>query len=283
MVEKPRPDNLPTENLRVLFVEDDPDVAELLITYFEMLKYDIHHAADGQEGIALARNIHPNVILLDVMLPDMNGWDIARYLRTTTLTRYIPIIFLTQRSERHDKIRGLGLGADDYVTKPFDVEELRLRIDAVVRRATQDRLYEPRTGLPGGPLIQDELNRQSGGQSLQITVNGRSAFRDAYGFLAADEALKFAAQITLQTIREHGTPDDFVGITDEDTLIVITHTTTPDSFHQALTQTFSTEIRKLYTFMDAERGYVILNPDTSQEVQVPLMDLHIKPIAQART
>ncbi len=278
MVEKPRADTL-----RVLFVEDDPDVAELLITYFNLMGFDIHHATDGQEGIALAREIHPNISLLDVMLPDMSGWDIARYLRAMTLTRYIPIIFLTQRSERHDKIRGLEMGADDYVTKPFDVEELRLRVEAVVRRATHDRLYEPRTGLPGGPLVQDELARGGSGQQLRIKVDGLNAFRDAYGFLAADEALSYAAKIILQIIREAGTTDDFVGINDEDELIVITHTSTPDTFLQSLSKTFNAEIRKLYNFIDADRGYVILYPNTPAEERVPLMTMNITPIAPART
>ena len=266
--------------IRLLFIEDDPDVAELLFTYFNMVNYEVYHAADGRDGIALAREKHPNLILLDVMLPDMSGWDIARSLRTAALTRYVPIIFLTQRSERPDKISGLSLGADDYVTKPFDVEELRLRVQAAIRRATQDRLYEPRTGLPGGPLIEAELSRrdgESGWMQLVAWIEGLKAFRDVYGFMAADEVLGFAAKQVLGAIRQHGTPNDFVGVTEEDTLILLTHTTTPNSLCKAAQDRFNASARSFYNFTDAEQGYVVLNPDTDQEEHVPLMVLHVEP------
>ena len=138
---------------RLLIIEDDVDVSEMLTTYFESQGYEVFHATEGTEGIAMGRAKLPNLILLDVMLPDMDGFDVCRALRTTTLTKYIPITFLTQRDARADKVAGLELGADDYVTKPFDIEELRLRVQGSIKRATRDHLHEPRTGLPGGPMI----------------------------------------------------------------------------------------------------------------------------------
>ena len=255
--------------IRLLMIEDDPDVAELLTTYFDLVKYEIFHAADGADGVALARASHPNLILLDVMLPDLSGWKVAEQLRQSALTRYIPIIF---------RIKGLSLGADDYVTKPFDMEELHLRVKAAIRRATQDRLYEPRTGLPGGPLIEAELKRlgnQPGWHLLHVSLEGLAAFRDVYGFMAADEALGFAAQTVLGTVREHGTADDFVGIADDDRLVVITHSRRLDEFQRALAGRFAAGVPALYNFQDAERGYLLLNPGTEQEQQVPLMTLRV--------
>src|SRR5439155_23212763 len=113
---------------RLLIIEDDVDVAEMLVVYFTGQGYEVFNAITGSEGIATARAKFPNLILLDIMLPDMDGFDVCKSLRTTMLTRNIPITFLTQRDSRADKVAGLELGADDYVTKPFDVEELRLRI-----------------------------------------------------------------------------------------------------------------------------------------------------------
>ncbi len=266
-------------NLRLLMIEDDPDVAELLVTYFDMMQYEIHHAADGTEGVQLARLHHPNLILLDVMLPDFNGWQVAERLRSSALTRYIPIIFLTQKAERTDRIKGLSLGADDYITKPFDVEELRLRITRAIERATQDRLYEPRTGLPGGPLIKDELKRRDGQRGwslLQVAVQELGAFRDQYGFMAADEAIGYAANAIRAAVKDHGTADDFIGVADDDLLVVITHTADPQAFQQALTTHFAAGVKALYNFQDAARGYLLLNEGTALEEQHPLMSVSIQ-------
>ena len=184
---------------RLLIIEDDVDVSEMLVVYFKSQDYEVFHAEEGADGIALARAKMPNLILLDVMLPDMDGFDVCRALRTTTLTKYIPITFLTQRDGRADKVAGLELGADDYVTKPFDIEELRLRVQGSIRRASRDHLHEPRTGLPGGPMIEAELRRlQQADQPkpyLDIVINGFSVFREAYGFMSADEALSLAATV----------------------------------------------------------------------------------------
>src|SRR5258708_1783368 len=133
---------------RLLVIEDDMDVAEMLIHYFTSQGYEVINAMTGGEGIAIARSKFPNLILLDVMLPDMDGFDVCKVLRTTTLTKYIPITFLTQRDNRADKVAGLEFGADDYVTNPFDVEELRLRIQGSLRRPTRAALQAPRTRVP---------------------------------------------------------------------------------------------------------------------------------------
>jgi DNA-binding response OmpR family regulator len=142
--------------MRVLAIEDDVDVAELLVMFFQGQGYEVFHADSGVGGISLARAKLPNVILLDIMLPDMEGFDVCRELRSANLTRYIPTIFLTQRNSRADKVSGLELGADDYITKPFDIEELRVRVQKSIHRATRDHLHEEITGLPTGPLVDDQ-------------------------------------------------------------------------------------------------------------------------------
>jgi DNA-binding response OmpR family regulator len=92
---------------RLLVIEDDADVAEMLVVYFSDQGYEVLHAMTGSEGVAMARAKFPNLVLLDVMLPDMDGFDVCRLLRTTTLTKFIPITFLTQRDGRSDKVTGL--------------------------------------------------------------------------------------------------------------------------------------------------------------------------------
>lgn len=263
---------------RLLIIEDDVDVSEMLVTFFESQGYEVFHAEEGAEGIALGRSRFPNLILLDVMLPDMDGFDVCRALRTTTLTKYIPITFLTQRDARADKVAGLELGADDYVTKPFDIEELRLRVQGSIRRATRDHLHEPRTGLPSGPMIGAELKQlttKTGWHHLDIRLNGFSAFRDVYGFIAADEALGVVARILTEVVTETGNPNDFIGTPEEARFTIITHSDDLKTFTQALITGFENQVKTFYNFGDAERGYVILKPSTPDERHEPLMSLGV--------
>lgn len=264
---------------RLLIIEDDIDVSEMLVTFFESQGYEVFHAQEGAEGIALSRAKFPNLILLDVMLPDMDGFDICRVLRTTTLTKYIPITFLTQRDARADKVAGLELGADDYVTKPFDIEELRLRVQGSIRRASRDHLHEPRTGLPSGPLITAELRRlteQTDWHYLDISLNGFSAFREVYGFIAADEALGFTAQVLTGVVTELGTTNDFIGTPEEGRFVIFAHTPDIEKFRATLNERFSERVKTIYNFVDAERGFILIKPGTAEERQEPLMALKIK-------
>src|SRR5690606_21449858 len=107
---------------RILVVEDDFDISNMLRIFFSGQGYDVQVAPRGGDALTMTRKQLPHLIVLDIMLPDMNGYDVCRELRTTSRTSHIPIIFLTQKDERSDKIAGLQLGADDYITKPFDIE-----------------------------------------------------------------------------------------------------------------------------------------------------------------
>jgi DNA-binding response OmpR family regulator len=261
---------------RILVIEDDFDVAEMLLMYFGAHKYEIFHAEDGPKGIEMARTHFPKLILLDVMLPHMDGYEVCRRLRQASLTRYIPIIFLTQRDERADRVRGLELGADDYITKPFDVDELRLRVTGSLRRATRASLHEPRTGLPTGPLINDEIARREQEKEpyteIRLGVDGYEAYRDVYGFMAADDAFGFAARCIQEIVSAQGTPYDFVGVV-ENHFVILTHVANPQPLQDHIKRLFDDHIKAFYSFTDAERGGVLLNPGTEAEQFAPLMTL----------
>ena len=117
---------------KALVVEDDGNIAELLRLYLEKDGFEVFQAADGGEGLRMAREKSPDLILLDIMLPVMDGWVVCSEIRKTSR---VPIIMLTAKGETFDKINGLEMGADDYVTKPFEVKELMARIHAVLRRS----------------------------------------------------------------------------------------------------------------------------------------------------
>ena len=142
---------------RILVVEDDFDISNMLRIYFSGQGYEVQVAPRGGDALSMTRKQLPDLIMLDIMLPDMNGYDVCRELRTTTRTKHVPIIFLTQRDERSDKIIGLELGADDYVTKPFDIEELKLRVQNAITAAKRQVNLDPKSQLPTGTLIEDHL------------------------------------------------------------------------------------------------------------------------------
>jgi len=119
---------------RLLLVEDDPAITELIRYNVEKEGYALEAAEDGEDGLALAEDTSPDLVLLDWMLPNLSGIEICRRLRANQKTRGIPIIMLTARGEEADKVRGLDTGADDYITKPFSPKELVSRIKAVLRR-----------------------------------------------------------------------------------------------------------------------------------------------------
>lgn len=263
-------------NHRLLLIEDDYDVAEMLLMYFTAHHYEVYHADSGAAGVDMARAKFPNLILLDVMLPDMDGYDVCRKLRQMSLTKYIPTIFLTQRDERASKVKGLELGADDYIVKPFDIDELRLRIQGSIRRATRESLHETRTGLPTGPLVDEELaRRQDAGGSwtaIHLGLDGFKAYGEVYGFMAANEVFGYAARAIQEIVSQMGTPNDFVGVV-EDRFIVLTHAGSPIELTAAVQQKFGEGVKVFYSFKDMEQGGLFLRPGTEQEQFAPLMRL----------
>jgi CheY-like chemotaxis protein len=259
-------------NNRLLLIEDDQDVAEMLIMYFTSHRYEVLHADTGPDGIEMARTRFPSLILLDVMLPYMDGYDVCRHLRQTSMTKYIPILFLTQRDERAAKVKGLELGADDYITKPFDIDELRLRVQGSIRRATRENLHEARTGLPTGPLVEEEIARQSVRGILGFSIEGFSVYNDVYGFVAANQVISYAARTIQHTVSDRGTSDDFIGVINDE-FIVLTHTPDVEGLAQAICDRFNDQVVAFYSFIDADRGGVLMNEGTSYETIAPLMQL----------
>ena len=265
---------------RILAVEDDMDVAELLIMFFEGQGYEIFHADTGQRGIALARSRLPNIILLDIMLPDMEGFEVCRQLRSTNLTKYIPTVFLTQRNAHADKVSGLELGADDYITKPFDIEELRARVQHSIMRATRDHLHESITGLPTSTLIDEEFaNFSNGSQSwarLDFRLEGYNEFLDAYGFLTANDALNLAARTLSKSVVEHGTQNDFVGVVSAGHFVVFTYAEDAANLSKKAGEAFSERATSLYKFGDPSDKYAVIDAGLPSETRIPIMRFEVE-------
>jgi len=199
---------------KILVVEDDLDVAEMLNAYFRVQGYEVFTVNWGEDGVRACQTISPDLVVLDIRLPDIDGYEVARRLRIDRRTQDVPIIFLTEKRDRADRLHGLELGADDYITKPFDVQELRLRVRNALRRVSQGSLTNPVSGLPDGALVDERLNeilQKSGLSLLLVSIINLDIFRDAYGFVASDDVMRAISLMIHNAMREVGSADDFVG------------------------------------------------------------------------
>jgi CheY-like chemotaxis protein len=262
---------------RILVIEDDDDLAEMLRHYFGGQGYEILNALNGLDGVSTARAKLPDLILLDIMLPDMDGFDVCRQLRTTPLTKHIPITFLSQRDGRADKVAGLELGADDYITKPFDIEELRLRVLRQMKRAGQETPTDPRSGLPGKSALDDTKAAwlfKDGWRQVDLMLQGLTHYRDTYGFIAADEALGFLGDLINGAITQFGTPDDFAGVNSESHYTILSFAANPQALIDHLNARFASTVGTLYNAFAAQTDprlqlQVVLLPSQSAPPPAP--------------
>jgi DNA-binding response OmpR family regulator len=208
----------------ILIVEDDPNTAEMLSAYFSSLGYKVSHAAWGEDAIEMATETLPDLIVLDIHLPDIDGYEVCQHLRSRRRTEHTPIVFLTERRERMDRLTGLELGAIDYITKPFDVQELRYRVRNILRRSHMDTLLSSVTGLPTSVLVEEQVERVAKTPKLSligISLHGMEAFSDIYGFVTHDDVLRAVALILRNTSTEVMSSEPFVGQLDTYQFLVV--------------------------------------------------------------
>jgi DNA-binding response OmpR family regulator len=263
---------------QLLIVEDDIDIANMLQIYFSSQNYLVDVAMRGSVALEKTRSNLPHLIILDIMLPDIDGFEVCRILRSNIRTSHVPIIFLTQKDERNDKLAGLELGADDYITKPFDIEELKLRVQRAIQRSEQQSLTDPRTGLPSGRLIEEQLRRiirQDSWALMDIRINNFEAFREVYGFVSGDDLLRFTGILINEVLDELGTPNDFLGHAGGDNFILVTAEEKAEAIRTRLKTRYAEEVQIHYNFTDREKGYIQATDESGQTTQIPLVNLAV--------
>ncbi|MBO9309082.1 MAG: response regulator [Chloroflexi bacterium] len=263
------------EKARIMIVEDDPDLAELLQNFFTVQGYQVLSAAWGEEGVRLTREHAPDLVMLDIRLPDIDGYEVCRRIRAHRRTQDIPVIFLTEKRDRVDKLAGLELGVVDYITKPFDIQELRLRVRNVLRRAEQAPLINRVTNLPEGTLVEEKINgallSEQPWSLLAIEVRGLNGFREIYGFVNADDVLRAVALMINNALREAGGEDDFVGHLRENDFIVLTDQTRAAAIQERIETRIQQSIEYFYPMKDRER---MQSPDAKGRLQLVVTPLH---------
>lgn len=213
------------EKSQILIVEDDLDLAEMLNSYFRVQGYEVQTAAWGTDAVRIAQENTPDLVVLDIRLPDIDGYEVCRQIRGNRRTANLPVIFLTEKRDRIDKLAGLELGVVDYITKPFDIQELRLRVRNALTRAQQPPQMNPITNTPEESVtdeyLQDVLGSERAWALLSLRILGLDLFREQYGFVASDDVLRAVTMMISNAAKDVGSGGDFVGhFNDHDFLVI---------------------------------------------------------------
>jgi diguanylate cyclase (GGDEF)-like protein len=211
---------------KIVLAEDDDAVAHLVGASLGDAGFLCLRARDGEEALTLVRREVPDLLILDVMMPKVDGLEVARRLKADVLASRIPILMLTAMAAVSDRVKGLDAGADDYLAKPFDLRELAARVRALIRASKRERERNPTTNLPGATAVEEHidglLKRKRPCTLLQIDVNHFDTYADAYGFHRADVVVRELSEIVVDQTRAsaafvgHVGGDDFVVVVEGD-------------------------------------------------------------------
>ncbi len=263
----------------LLIVDDEPDLRHILETLLREDDYRVVTAETGTEALALCQKQSFDLIILDLLLPDLDGFAVLGALRARAATALTPIILLSARDSAAEKVRGLQLGADDYVTKPFSAAELLARLRAALRRRELEGGANPSTRLPGNVAIERTIRRRiESNQPIAVCytdLDNFKAYNDTYGFLKGDAVIHQTAHVLLAAVEQAGNRDDFVGHIGGDDFIVIT---TPNRAEAVCARAIAAFDALAPLFYDAEtraRGYIDAHDRQGRPMRFPFVSLSI--------
>lgn len=267
------------EQQSILIIDDDPLIRRIVTRTLDAKGYRAMEARSGAEGLQLALKDPPDLILLDLMMPGMDGFAVCTALRQNPTTTNIPILMLTALDQTDSKVRGLQTGADDYITKPFNMDELQMRIEAHLRRSERDLGANPLTILPGNIALEQTLRqRLASGQPLAvmyIDLTNFKEFNDEYGWLKGDEIIKALAQNIVDAIQTQGNPDDFVGHIGGDDFVVLSTPARAEAIAQRIIARFDVDVRAFYPEEVRARGYIETVDRRGKPFRAPIVSVAI--------
>jgi diguanylate cyclase (GGDEF)-like protein len=263
----------------ILIVDDDPDIVALVALNLEAEGYECHRAERGDDALDLALQLRPDLVVLDLMLPGVDGVEVCRQLRKDPRTAGAGIIMLTARSLREDRLAGLDAGADDYIDKPFDVDELIARVQASLRRARQLRATSPLTGLPGNFEIEARIDTKLADATpfalLHVDLDGFKAYNDHYGFVRGDRAIVLTARAIQQACDAVECDESFIGHIGGDDFVVVCDVDQAEAMAQQIVARFDEQVDALYDPDDRAAGFIELADRTGRVHRHPFLSVSI--------
>jgi diguanylate cyclase (GGDEF)-like protein len=244
----------------VLVVDDDQNLRKIIQANLELAGYGVTAVPNGADALRELDHAQPDLVVLDVMMPAMDGYEVARKIRSRPAGAHVPIIMLTAKGEVEDKLAGFDAGVDDYITKPFGPQELLARVRAKIVRVEMDASLSPLTRLPGNLAIEAEVRRRIASGApfavLYMDLDNFKAFNDVYGFTHGDEAIRLLASIAVDVVRRRGTTLDFVGHIGGDDFLVVTLPDRAEEIAREIIADFDRSIRELYRPQDLRQGFI---------------------------
>lgn len=269
----------------ILVADDEEAIVGMLREALQSASYEVEVARNGVEVLEQVRKSPPDLLLLDIKMPGMNGYDVCKKIKSDVFLRHIPVLMLTAQTGIESKVAGLEYGADDYLTKPFELEELLARIRTLLRRTRIGLEANPLTRLPGNVTIENEIVSRIQAKSplavLYLDLNSFKAYNDTYGFSQGDNVIRETARIIL---KETEKAKGFVGHIGGDDFVVLTVPEEAEALSQNIIKAFDAKSPEFYTAEDRTRGYVTTKDRRGQETQFPLLSIAIGVVTnQART
>jgi diguanylate cyclase (GGDEF)-like protein len=264
---------------RVLVVDDDPEVIQILGVNLEHANFEVISARNGTEALAMATKERPDLILLDIVLPDMDGLNVCRQLKESPQTSQIPIIAISAKAGSEDRMAGMAAGVEQYIPKPFNPAEVVALVQACFKRMELDDSTNSLTGLANRTQINNRLTalikQTKPFAALYIDIDCFRVFNSVYGFGQGDQAIQLLADILYEAVQLFGNPDDLVAHCDGDNFIVISTPQKARILCQTIIANFDSRIRTLYKQEDLERGHIEYQGRLGQREQCPIMSLSV--------
>ncbi len=266
---------------RVLVVEDDPAIRTICTTVLQHAGMTVREAANGIACLTEAKRFRPDLFLLDVMMPDLDGFQTAEHLKADAATALTPIIFLSARGETSDKVEAFRIGAEDYIVKPFVAAELVARVRKALERSDRELGASPTTQLPGGGAIQEEIElrlKDKEAAFCYLDLDNLKAYNDYYSYAKADSIIRQTGDVIREVVSRHGGPGDFIGHIAGDDFVFLTTRQVVDAVCIALCEAFDRLVPLYYDKSDREAGFIHAKDRYGEMRQFPIMTVSIAAI-----
>ncbi len=272
---------------RVLIVDDDTSIRAICREVLELGGYQVRDCGSATLALAEARRFRPDMIVLDVLMPGIDGYRCAEMIRADPAIGMAPIMFLSARGDVADKVRAFRSGAEDYMVKPFDAAELLARVGKALQRQARELGASPTTQLPGADAIQDELERRfatgdTTAVGCYLDLDNLKAFNDYYGYAKANAVIRQTGNVIRHVVTRAGSPGDFIGHIAGDDFVFVTAADRVDDVCKGICERFDHLIRLYYDPIDRAAGYIETKDRFGVQRRFPIMSVSIAAISLTR-
>jgi signal transduction histidine kinase/DNA-binding response OmpR family regulator len=273
---------------RVLIVDDDASIRQICREVLELGGYQVRDAGSANAALAEARRFRPDMILLDVLMPGIDGYRTAEMIRSDPAIGMAPIMFLSARGDTADKVRAFRSGAEDYMVKPFDAAELLARVGKALDRQARELGASPTTQLPGADAIQTDIERRlaigdTSAVACYLDLDNLKAFNDFYGYAKANAVIRQTGDVIRYVVQRAGGARDFIGHIAGDDFVFITSAERADEVCRQICDRFDHLIRLYYDRADRECGYIETKDRFGVQRKFPIMSVSIAAISLTRS